>query len=94
MTLYTVFRAGSTFLYVVRIAILLYCVLSWFRPQNNLFLWLESFIRPFVAPFRRLNMWIASRIRLPLDFSCWFAIIGLSIVERVWWWLYRLLRML
>ena len=94
MTLYKVFQAGSAFLYVVRVAILVYCVLSWVRPRNNLFLWLETFIRPFVAPFRRFSVWLMSRTRMPLDFSCWFAIIGLSIVERLWWWLYRLLRLI
>ena len=94
MTLYKVFQAGSAFLYVVRVAILVYCVLSWFRPRNNLFLWLETIIRPFVAPFRRFSVWLMSRTRMPLDFSCWFAIIGLSIVERLWWWLYRLLRLI
>lgn len=91
MTLYIVFRAGALFLRIIRAAILLYCVLSWFRPRNNLFLWLESFIRPFVAPFRRLSIWIVSRTRMPLDFSCWFALIGISIVHGLWWRLYALL---
>lgn len=94
MTLYTVFKAGSLFLQVVDSAILLYCVLSWFRPSFRFFYWLESFIRPFVAPFRRLNVWLTSRMRIPLDFSCWFAIVGLSIVERLWWRLYALLILL
>ena len=35
-----------------------------------------------------------SRTRMPLDFSCWFALIGLSLVNQVWWWLYRVLRMM
>lgn len=94
MTLYAVFNAGSAFLHIVSLAILVYCVLSWFSPRSNIFLWLEGFIRPFVAPFRRLNVWLASRIRLPLDFSCWFAIIGLNVVEYLWRLLYRLLRLL
>ena len=47
-----------------------------------------------MAPFRRFSVWLMSRTRMPLDFSCWFAIIGLSIVERLWWWLYRLLRLI
>ena len=25
-----------------------------------------------------------SRTRMPLDFSCWFAIIGLNVIERIW----------
>ena len=94
MTLYKVFQAGSWFIRIVDSAILLYCVLSWFRPRNNLYLWLESFITPFVAPFRRLSVWLMSRTRMPLDFSCWFAIIGLSIIDSLWWRLYAVLRLI
>ena len=94
MTLYKVFQAGSLFLYVIRLAILVYVVLSWVRLRGNAYLWLEGFVRPFVAPFRRFSVWLMSRTRMPLDFSCWFALIGLSIVERLWWWLYTILRAL
>lgn len=94
MTLYQVFQAGSIFLRIVEFAILLYCVLSWFRPRNQLYLWLEGFIRPFVAPFRRLSVWLMSRTRMPLDFSCWFAIIGIGIIESLWQRLYFILRMI
>ena len=94
MTLYKVFQAGSLFLSVIRWAILIYVVLSWVQLRGNAYLWLEGFVRPFVAPFRRLSVWLMSRTRMPLDFSCWFALIGLSLVNQVWWWLYRVLRML
>ena len=94
MTLYQVFRAGSLFLVIIRYAILIYVVLSWVRLRGNAYLWLESFVRPFVAPFRRFSMWLTARTRIPLDFSCWFALIGLSIVERLWWRLYYILRAL
>ena len=94
MTLYKVFQAGSLFLDVIRWAILLYVVLSWVRLSGNLYLWLEGFVRPFVAPFRRLSVWLMSRTRMPLDFSCWFALIGLSLVNQLWWWLYTVLRAL
>ena len=50
MTLYKVFQAGSLFLSVIRWAILIYVVLSWVRLRGNAYLWLESFVRPFVAP--------------------------------------------
>ena len=92
MTLYKVFQAGSLFLGVIRWAILIYVVLSWVQLRGNAYLWLESFVRPFVAPFRRLSVWLMSRTRIPLDFSCWFALIGLSIVNQFWWYLYRILR--
>ena len=94
MTLYKVFQAGSLFLTVVRWAILVYVVLSWVRLRGNAFLWLEGFVRPFIAPFRRLSVWLMSRTRMPLDFSCWFALIGLSFVNQIWWWLYRVLRVM
>ena len=94
LTLYKVFQAGSSCLRIIQTAILVYVVLSWFRPRFKLFFWLENFVAPFVRPFRRLSLWITARLRVPLDFSCWFAIIGLSLVERVWWWLYRLLRLI
>ena len=94
MTLYKVFQAGSLFLTVIRWAILAYVVLSWVRLSGNAYLWLDSFVRPFVAPFRRLSVWLMSRTRMPLDFSCWFALIGLSLVNQLWWWLYSILRVM
>ena len=94
MTLYKEFQAGSLFLTVIRWAILLYVILSWVRLRGNAYLWLESFVRPFVAPFRRLSVWLMSRTRMPLDFSCWFALIGLSLADGLWWKLYRILRMM
>ena len=92
MTLYQVFQAGSAFLAVLRIAILVYVVVSWLRVRGTAYLWLESFVRPFVSPFRRLSVWLMSRTRMPLDFSCWFALIGISLVNQLWWWVYRILR--
>ena len=92
MTLYMVYQAGAVFLHILEIAILVYVVLSWFRLRNGLYMWLESFVRPFVAPFRRLSMWITSRTRMPLDFSCWFALIGITVIQSLWYRLYILLR--
>ena len=92
MSLYRVFYAGSIFLDVIRIAILVYVVLSWIRPSWQFFYKLERFVSPFIMPFRRLSLWISAKTHLPLDFSCWFALIGISIIDRLWWLLYRLLR--
>ena len=91
MALYTVFRAFSYFLYAVRVAIFLYCILSWIRPNNRLFYALEKFVMPFVMPFRRLSVWLTAKLNVPLDFSCWFSIIALTVVERLMWRLYILL---
>ena len=94
LTLYRVFQAGSYFLQIVDTAILVYVVLSWFRPSFRFFYWLSNFVAPFIRPFRRMSEWIMVRTRIPLDFSCWFAIIGLQIINAVWWRLYYLLRMI
>ena len=91
ISLYGVFYAVSIFLYVIRTAIVIYAFLSWGRPNFKLFYMLESFVKPFIVPFRRLSVWLMSKIRRPLDFSCWFSIIGLSIIDRLWWRLYYLL---
>lgn len=94
LTLRDVFSAVSIFLYVVRTAILIYAILSWLRPDFRLFYMLESFVKPFIVPFRRLSVWLMSKFRRPIDFSCWFALIGISIVDRLMWRLYYLLSMI
>jgi len=85
LSLYDVYYTISIFLYVLRAAILVYAILSWLRPNFRLFYMLESFVRPFLIPFRRLSMWLMGKFRIPLDFSSWFAIIGLSILDRLLW---------
>lgn len=94
LTLYRVFQAGSYFLQIIDTAVLVYVVLSWFHPSFKLFYWLENFVSPFVRPFRRLSMWITSRTGIPLDFSCWFAVLGLQVINALWWRLYSLLRLI
>ena len=94
MTLYSVFQTGAAFLRVVQIAIFIYALLSWFARETTVFRWLEAFISPFIAPFRRLGLWVSDRFHLPFDLTCWFALIGLEVVEQVWWLIYRILRLL
>lgn len=91
LSLHDVFNAASIFLYVVRTAILIYAILSWVRPNFRLFYMLESFVKPFLIPFRRLSVWLMSKCSRPLDFSCWFALIGISILDSLLWRLYYLL---
>lgn len=91
LSLNHVFRALSIFFYILDTALLAYVVLSWFRPKFRLYYLLENFIAPFVRPFRRVNLWLVSRFRLPFDFSCWMAMIAISLIERLMWQLYRLL---
>ena len=91
ITLYEVFYAVSIFLRILRTAILVYVVLSWFRPRFKAFYLLENFVRPFIMPFRRLSIWLMSKFRMPLDFSCYFALVGISLLQQLWWRLYFLL---
>ena len=91
--LYSVFRAVSIFFSIIEWAIVIYCVLSWFRPNFRLFFLLRQFIQPFVSPFQKLSMKLMRHFRAPVDFTCLFAIIGFQILDRAWWWLFRLLAM-
>lgn len=88
--LYSVFRAVGIFLEIIEWAIVIYCVLSWFRPRFRAFFMLRQFILPFVAPFQRLSMKVSRYFNAPIDFTCLFAILGLQIAQRLWWALYRL----
>ncbi len=89
--LYEVFYAGYLFLRLITLAILVYCVMSWFRPTFRAFFMLQRFIQPFVSPFQRLSLWVARYFRAPIDFTCLFALLGYQLLERLWWRLYILL---
>lgn len=89
--LYEVFYAGYIFLQMIIYAILIYCVLSWFRPAFRAYDLLGAFIRPFVAPFRKLSLKAMRYFRAPVDFTCLFAVVAYEIIERLWWRLYMLL---
>lgn len=94
LSLYDVFYAVSIFLRILRIAILIYVVLSWFRPRFKAFYMLKNFVKPFIMPFRRLSVWLMSKTRMPLDFSCYFSLIAISLIQELWWRLYFLLAMI
>ena len=89
--LYEVFYAGYLFLRLISAAIVIYCVLSWFRPNFRAFFMLGRFIQPFLSPFRKLSMKLMRYFRAPVDFSCLLAVIGYQILQRLWWQLYYLL---
>lgn len=89
--LYEVFYAGHIFLRLITAAIVIYCVLSWFRPAFRAFDMLRAFIQPFVSPFQRLSLWVMRYFRAPVDFTCLFALIGYQILDRIWWRVYFLL---
>ena len=89
--LYEVFYAGYLFLRLISAAILIYCVLSWFRPTFRAFYYLQRFIQPFVSPFQKLSLKVMRYFRAPVDFTCLFAILGYGIIQRLWWRLYMIL---
>ncbi|MBR1820100.1 MAG: YggT family protein [Clostridia bacterium] len=89
--LYEVFYAGYLFLRLISAAIVIYCVLSWFRHTFRAFYTLRRFIQPFVSPFQRLSLRVMRYFQAPIDFTCLFALIGYQILGRLWWQLYYLL---
>lgn len=89
--LYEVFYAGYLFLRLINAAILIYCILSWFRPNFRAFYVLQRFIQPFISPFQTLSLKVMRYFRAPVDFTCLFAILGYELIERLWWRLYMLL---
>ena len=91
--LYIIFRTGSEVIRIIEYAMLIYCVLSWFQPRFKAFFMLRQFIQPFVSPFQKLSMKVTRYFGAPVDFTCLFAIIGIQIIERLWWRLYMLLAM-
>jgi len=91
MTLYTIFYAASKFIGVIYWAILIYCILTWVAPRSAARYWLERFISPICAPFRRLSRYICMRWGSPFDLTCFFAIIALNLVQRLMWNVYYFL---
>ena len=91
--LYNVFRGVDIFLQIIEWAIIIYCVLSWFRPRFKAFDMLRQFILPFVSPVQKLSMKVSRYFNAPVDFTCLFAILGFQIIQRLWWTLYRFLAM-
>ena len=89
--LYRIFYAANQFLSIISWAILVYCILTWVAPRSAARYWLERFVSPFCAPFRSLSEAICRRWGSPFDFTCWFAMIGISILSRLLWVVYRLL---
>ena len=88
MTMYAVFRTVDIFLWVVRTAILTNWLLTLLRFNNRLMQLLAKFVYPFVVPFRRPAMWVMRRTGLPIDFTIWFSVIGISIANELLWMLY------
>lgn len=93
MLLRQIFVGVDYFLTIIRYMILAYWLLSFFRPNFRLYDMLENFLAPLLKPFRILNMKLMSKMRggMMVDFSIWFALIALSIAQRLLWSVYFML---
>ena len=88
MLIYNIYRALSILLQLLSTAIFVYCITTWIAPRSRFRYLLERFIEPAVSPFRALNAKLVRRWGIPVDFSCFFAMIAIEILEVV---IYRLL---
>ena len=89
--LYVVFYAIYIFLRLISAAILIYCVLSWFRPNFQAYDLLRKFIQPFVSPFQKLSLRVMRYFNAPVDFTCLFALLAYQLLGRLLWRLYFIL---
>ena len=81
--LYTLYQSLMILFRIIEVATLVYVVLSWIMPGSGADYFLGRFLEPLARPFRRLNRKLTSRMRIPLDFSLWFMLIGLDIVRAI-----------
>lgn len=92
LSMYSVFRAVSIFIRIIEWAVVIYCVMSWFRPRFKAFFLLKQFIMPFVSPFQKLSMRLMRYFNAPIDLTCFLAIIAFQIIDRLWWRLFFIIR--
>ena len=77
---------GLYYLYrLIDLAILAYCILSWFARSNyklyQIYQWLGRFLEPMFVPVRKLMYRL--NINLPVDLSPWITMILLGFVYRI-----------
>lgn len=83
MSMRDIINALQVFLRFLSFAMLVYWILTLLRFNNRLVELLAKFIYPFVRPFRRPAMWVMRRTGWPIDFTLWFAMIGVNIVSEL-----------
>ena len=79
--LFQIFNALNMLLRILSGAIFFYCILTWIAPRSPLRYWLERFIDPICAPFRPLARMMIVRWGAPFDFTCFFAMIGIGLIQ-------------
>lgn len=90
MSLFAVYQTIHIFLSLVQAAIFVYWILTMLRFRNQFVLLLAKFIYPFIKPFHRPATWVMKRTGLPIDFTLFFAMIGLSLADRLVYYLFVL----
>ena len=78
-----VFNTLFTMLRIIEVAAIVAVFMSWIMPRSEVRMKLEWLLSPIMAPFRWLNMKIASRTRMPLDFSYMFLLLGIEVARAV-----------
>lgn len=66
---------------VVSIAVFAYAIMSWFAQGTNVYYWFARILEPLLSPFRALSRKIMQRVGIPIDLSCWLAIIAIRILS-------------
>lgn len=77
---YQILAGMSYFFRIINLALLAYCVMSFFARGTKLFALLDRLIAPLRRPFMPLTMWMAQR-GFPFDLSIIFIYIALSLVQ-------------
>ena len=89
--MYILFYAVSRLLQLLSLAIFVRVIMSWVYPQGQVYYWLNRLTDPFLAPCRRLSLWVRQHTSMPLDFTALFAMIAISILSRLIWRIYYIL---
>ena len=90
MILYRIFDALDFVCRALDFAVVLYCVLSWFR-IGGLYEFLSRFLEPLLAPFRGMGEWVFRKTGLPINLTPLFAMLALELARSLIWKLYAFL---
>ena len=78
---YVIYETVMLVFRIIELAALVSIILSWVLPMSKLRGTIDWLLSPIMYPFRWLNMKLVSKIRIPLDFSYLFLLIGLDIAR-------------
>jgi len=78
---YVVYETIMLVFRIIELAALVSIILSWVMPMSRLRGTIDWLLSPIMYPFRWLNMKLVSKMRIPLDFSYLFMLIGLDVAR-------------